>query len=233
MCLFSCSKGDDGSKKSDGDSKKEEQKTDPDEGGYKAPVEIDGDFSDWAAIDASKLTVATCASVPKWNGLKVMKVYLDDLYMFVYFEFDSEVLADRSVVHAHVYFNSDNDETTGGCSNQWNPGCIEYMGEGDIIQDEKFVSYDPSLSIWTGEELAEGWEWEKLFSSGSGLFSGAGSGNAYEMAMMLEMFQDLQVPFQFGMDVQQGWSSVGVLPNAEVTEDNPTGRSGLLTITKK
>ncbi len=201
---------------------------------YVAPITIDGDFSDWAKLDASKMVVAPCADGALKTGLKVLKVYVDELYMFVYFEYDDAAIPDKSDVQGHVYFDADNDEETGGCANQWDPGCIEYMGEGHFFRNDAIFSFDPSLSYWTGELHAQGWEWEELLSSGSGLFKGDGKDGKYEMAMLFEMFPANPVPlgetFGFGMDIQQAWSSVGILPNATSNDDNPNGRSKLLTI---
>ncbi len=197
---------------------------------YRAPVTIDGKYDDWAALDASKMSIATCAAEPKWNGLKVLKVYMDEVYMFVYFEYEDAAIPDKSDVQGHVYFDVDNDSTTGGCANQWTPGCIEYMGEGHFFSANAMINFDPSLSIWVGEPLAEGWEWEEIMPSGSGLFTGKGGDGAYEMALLRESFPELGEEFGFGLDIQQGWTSVGVLPNATLSDENPTGKNSLLTV---
>ena len=202
---------------------------------YVAPIKIDGDFSDWAKLDASQMAVAPCADGALKTGLKVLKVFVDEMYMFVYFEYDDAAIPDKSDVQGHIYFDADNNEETGGCANQWDPGCIEYMGEGHFFRNDAISSFDPSLSFWTGEVHAQGWEeFEELLPSGSGLFTGNGKDGKYEMAMLLEMFPTDPVPlgktFGFGMDIQQARNSVGILPNATSNDDNPNGRSKLLTV---
>ena len=197
---------------------------------YVAPVKIDGNFDDWAKIDASKLAIATCANVSKTKALKVLKVYMDELYVFFYFEFDDALIPDKSDVQCHFYFNADNDQNTGGYANQFTPGCFEYMCEGHIFRSDAFSDFDPSISEWTGEQGATGWDWEDLYPSGSGIFHGAGGGNAYEVSLMRESFQELGEIFQFGMDIQQEWNSVGILPNAEITDDNMEGKAAPLTV---
>lgn len=228
VLALSCSKPDDKGGKNNHQVDPEEQEPE-----YDTPIKIDGDFSDWAKVDASKMCIAECATDSPWKGLKVLKVFLDELYMFVYFEFDDSSIPDKSDVQCHVYFDADNDATTGGCNNQFMPGCIEYMGEGHIFRSNAFCSFDPSLSTWTGEPLAGGWEWEELLPSGSGLFTGEGSGNAYEMAMLRSGITDLGDVFGFGMDIQQAWASVGVLPNANIDDTNATGKSALLVVSEK
>lgn len=236
----SCTK-DSGSSKNQNQNKEENQdpenKTDPEieEPSYKAPITIDGDFSDWAKLDASKMCIATCAEGAGQTGLKVMKVYVDEVYMFVYFEYDDSKIPDKSDVQGHIYFDADNNEETGGCSNQWLPGSIEYMGEGHFFRSDAVASFDPSLSYWTGELHAAGWEeFEEVLPSGGGLFVGTGKDGAYEMSMMLDMFPQTPVElgeeFGFGMDIQQAWSSVGILPNATIDDNNPTGKAKLLTV---
>ena len=205
---------------------------------YVAPITIDGDFSDWAKIDDAKMCIATCAEGALKTGIKVLKVYLDEAYMFVYFEYDDAAIPDKSDVQGHVYFDADNNEDTGGCSNQWEPGCIEYMGEGHFFRSDAISSFDPSLSYWTGELHAQGWEeFEEVLPSGSGLFTGNGKDGKYEMSMLLESFPESPVPlgeeFGFGMDIQQAWSSVGIMPNAASSDENPNGKSKLLTVKKK
>lgn len=223
----SCSKTDD---KKDG--KKFPPEIEPEQE-YDAPIKIDGDFSDWAVIDDSKMCIATCANETAYKALKVMKVFMDEMYMFVYLKFDNSLLPDRSVVQAHAYFDADNDEATGGCNNQWEPGCIEYMCEGKIISADTIVSFDPSLSSWIGKPLVGGWEWESILSSGSGLFTGDGKVDEYEMSMLRASIADLGDVFGFGFDIQQNWSSVGILPNADVTDENPTGKANLMKVSVK
>ena len=230
MAVFalSCSKPDDKGGKNNHQVDPEEQEPE-----YEMPIKIDGDFSDWAKIDASKMCIAECAQDSPWKGLTILKVFMDDLYMFAYFEFVDASIPDKSDVQFHVYFDADNNPETGGCNNQFNPGCIEYMGEGHLFRSDQFESFNPSISEWVGEPLAGGWEWEELIPSGSGVFTGAGSGHAYEMAMMRSAIEGLGDVFGFGMDIQQGWSSVGVLPNANIDDSNPTGKSALLVVSQK
>ena len=141
---------------------------------YVAPVTIDGNFDDWAKIDASKLFVADCAAESKTKALKTLKVYMDELFVFFYFEYDDALLPDKSDVQCHFYFNADNDETTGGYANQFSTGCFEYMCEGHIFRNDAICSFDPSVNAWIGETGAAGWDWEDVYPSGSGMFEGNG-----------------------------------------------------------
>ena len=202
----------------------------PEEPEYVAPVTIDGNFDDWAKIDASKLFVADCAPDAKTKALKTLKVYMDELFVFFYFEYDSALLPDKSDVQCHFYFNADNDETTGGYANQFTVGCFEYMCEGHIYSGDAICSFDPSVNEWIGETGAAGWDWETLYPSGSGIFQGNGKDGKYEVILTRESFKELGDAFQFGMDIQQSWNSVGILPNDNVTETNTEGKAPALSV---
>lgn len=201
---------------------------------YASPITIDGDFSDWAALDASKVAVANCASDPKYSALTTLKVYADAVYVNVYFEFVEDEIADTEWVPFHVYLDADNSDTTGGYGDQWTDPHSEWNMEGAVMEGGAFCSYDPGLYPWEGGVGESGWLWgESVLSSGSGIGNGAGSGNKYEFSLLREMLMGVEFAdsFGIGVDIQQDWSSVGVLPNANVTDDNPSGLAPLLRVT--
>ena len=69
---------------------------DDDEGGsseYVAPIKIDGDFSDWAKLDGSKIASASTNKDATKTALKTVKVYADAIYVFVYFEWDKDQIS--------------------------------------------------------------------------------------------------------------------------------------------
>jgi hypothetical protein len=60
---------------------------DPVEPEFVSLITIDGDMSDWATLDATKVVEATCAEGDVKHGeLKKVKIYADELYINVYFE---------------------------------------------------------------------------------------------------------------------------------------------------
>lgn len=197
---------------------------------YESPITIDGTFDDWAAIDASKLAVATNYSETK-GGLKVMKVYADEVFINVYVEFDFDFVADRgnSANPFSLYLCTDKER---GGYNMWSDLCIEYMIQGTIFQDDAFVSWDGGMYMWTGEVHGEGWNWGEALSSVAG--QGAGADNKYELCIMVETLAGVMEfgdKFWMGADVQQNWDSAGILPNAAVTDENPTGDAEMLEVT--
>lgn len=227
ICFVSCSK-DDGGKKKDKD--KSDEKTE-----YVAPITIDGDFADWAALDASKVLTATCADGAYKTALKTAKVYADETYVFVYVQFDGEAIADRSWVPFHFYIDGDANDATGGFfGEQWIDGGVDVLLEGSIFEND-FCDYNPGAYAWSGDEGGSGWSWDvdnPLIQEGGGICSGAGKGEEYEIRLVREMYPkgELVDGFKLGIDIQQNWSTVGWLPNVAVTEDNTAGKTNMFVV---
>ena len=201
---------------------------------YASPITIDGEFADWDALDATKVAVATNAPDAVKGGLKTVKVYADAMFINVYFEYDPEFVADLESVPFHVYFNSDNSANDPTSEDQWsNSGDIDYMCEGWVYEGGANCTYDPSLSAAGYTPDAYGWEWVDVLPAGSAISTGAGNGTKYEFAFTLEMMDMVEFAdtFGIGFDIQQNWDSVGILPNAAVTESNLSGKAPLLRVT--
>ena len=197
---------------------------------YVNPITIDGDFADWANVTPVS---ATCNADAKYTALTALKVYTDEMYIHIYFEFSDDEIADRAWVPFHVYINQDNN--TEGCGDdQWlGQGGQDWLMEGAVLADGAFCSYDPGLFKYTGADLATvEWAWESVLPEGSGIASGMGSGNKYELSIMKEMVAglDLAETFGLGVDIQQSWNSVGVLPNTAITEENANGAVAMLQV---
>ena len=220
---------------------------DEEEGGsseYVAPIKIDGDFSDWAKLDANKIASATCDKGATKNALKTVKVYADAIYVFVYFEWDKDQISynpntapadqdsNAEEVPFHIYLNVDGDAKTGGFGDQFSDACTDIMFEGFIYPGGTSIgSYEPGLYEWTGEANGSGWSWAGL-GDFNNLTAGAGIEGKYEFQIARELLpKKLADTFSIGFDIQQSWDSVGILPNAAVTEDNPGGLAPSLQVT--
>ncbi len=222
---------------------------DEEEPSFASPISIDGDFSDWDALDPSKVSVASNVEVTKFSALKLVKVYADELYVNVYLEWDTDQVAnDGSAPNTvHVYFNSDNDKATGGYGDEFSDACIDFCLENEVISTAgEYVSWDPAFFKWWGEPNGTGWLWTDpditpdssngwgaILPNGSGIAKGMGANGKYELQIMREMMVGCTFAetFSVGFDVQANWSSVGVLPNAAMTEDNPNGLANTLSVT--
>lgn len=202
---------------------------------YVAPIKVDGNFDDWAKLPEANVAVAKCAADANWTALKTMKVYADEYFVYIYFEFVGDEVESRDWVPVHFYINGDADATTGGYGDQFMDACSDILLEGAIFADGEFCSYNPAAHKWVGETNGTGWEWEEVLPEGSNLCMGAGNGNAYELLIIREMWPGegkLADNFTIGMDIQQNWSSVGVLPNVTPDpETNANGRAASLQVT--
>ena len=199
---------------------------------YVQPIEIDGDFADWAKLDASKIATAKCPADANKTALKLVKVYADEYFIFVYIEWDkSQISAVPDVEHVpfHMYINSDGDASTGGYADQFSDACSDILLEGSLFDGSSWAGYDPGAYKWIGEPNAAGWGWEpdgdNVLAAGSGLCSGAGVEGKYEICLVREMFPlgKIADTFSIGFDIQQNWDSVGILPIGTPTDENPSG----------
>ena len=199
-------------------------------GDFQAAIQIDGDFADWAAV--TPLT-ATCNPDAKYTALTTLKVYTDEMYIHIYFEFSDDEIVDRAWVPFHVYINADNN--TEGCGDdQWiGQGGQDFLMEGAVLADDAFCSYNPGLFTYAGVDLTTvEWAWTDVLPEGSGIASGAGAGNKYELSIMKEMVPGMELASTFGLgvDIQQSWNSVGVLPNTAIADDNANGAVPMLQV---
>ena len=192
-------------------------------------ITIDGDFSDWAALDPTKISETYGDEDATHPVLEMAVVYADANYVYVYFEYDAESIEhepDVEHVPFHIYINTDGDATTGGFGDQWADACIDFLLEGFIYPDGAEIgSYDPGACSWSGEVTGSGWKWAEL--AGGGFCEGAGVEGKYELAINRSVVAATGFPiadtFSIGFDIQQGWNSVGILPNEAPSEENPAG----------
>ena len=209
----------------------------PDEPEYVAPITIDGEFADWAKLPSANVAEAKCDPEATKTALKVIKVYADPVYVFVYFEWDKDQIThepDVEHVPFHCYINTDGDASTGGYGDEFSDACSELLFEGFVYPDgAKVGSYEPGVFEWTGDVNGTGWSWNDL-GEFNGLCAGAGIEGKYEFQIARELMpKKLADNFSIGFDIQQGWESVGVLPNTHVTDDNPGGLAPSLQVKTK
>ena len=206
-----------------------------------AQIAIDGDFADWAALDASKVVVAKNAEGSPWEAVKEIRVYADKKFVYYYMKFDSEVLADMQENSAdkslplRLNINTDG-EFESGYHNYFIEG-YDMMTEGHITDEEgNYVSYDGELYLRT----EDGWG-DPVLASGNNLTSGAGKDNEYEIALSREVFDGaissspigntFQTSIRFYyLDDAGDWTELSNMPNLSIDESE-NGWGHLLEIT--
>ena len=218
------------------------------EGGSLISV-TDNSVADWDEIPVDNIAKASCPENTSYLGLKRAWVYADATYINILIEYDPEEIPYRSNVPFHVYFNTDNSDATGGYGDQWTDANSDISLEGHFfvspIEDDKDpaydplvgdpVEYDPGVYPWIGEVGANGWSWaEEKLTAGTFCHSQHIAGNIVEIQMVRELIPTLvgwdENEFGVGFDIQQNWNSVGILPIADETEENPTGHAAKLQV---
>ncbi|MBP5488150.1 MAG: hypothetical protein J6X77_01110 [Bacteroidales bacterium] len=248
---FSCNPESNDPQKPD-DGKDPEPEPEPTE--YVAKIAVDGDFADWAALPAGSFSKTYGDEEATHPALTHCKVYADAQYIFVYIEWDTDIVeADPGdinnldeygdptgleLVPFHVYINTDGSDATGGFSDQFSDANIDVLLEGFLYEvDEpgvsmKIASYEPSAFAWNGDVNGKGWTWADL---GGVTCAGAGIDGKYELSIKRDDLKELGQPvadeFSIGFDIQLAWDSVGILPNAAPSEDNAAGVLASLKVT--
>ena len=205
---------------------------------YQAPISIDGTFDDWAGLDASKVVTAETAPDLPFSALTLVKVYADVRSIFVYFEWDPELIFYKSGVE-HVPFlcfvNTDGDSSTGGYDFMFTDACSDALFEGFIYPDGVLGSYDPEIYSWTGEPNGAGWNWGDPSYSSGGIGQGAGVEGKYEFSLDRAKIAAVGFPiadkFSIGFAICQSWDPVGVLPNVASTDEHPSCWTQSLPVT--
>lgn len=231
----------------------EDKKLNEEDDEFVSAITIDGDYSDWAALDATKVASCTCDPDYPNPGLKSLKVYADAMYIHAYIEFDME-LASVDNTAIHFYINSDNDTATGGYDDAHLSPDNDLMLEGRIYSGGEVVSFDPGMFLWEAPTNDAGWAgfdgswdgttpdesnlWGADLSEGSGAAQGAGGNGKYELSIMRAMLPGVtwaEDQFTLGIDMSANWATVGVLPNTapgdEAEGGDPNGRTNKLVVT--
>lgn len=203
-----------------------------------ASITIDGDFSDWAALKQGSFSQTYGDEDATAPALTHCKVYADAENIYVYVEWDTDRIvyeADVEHVPFHCYINTDGNEKTGGFADQFADACTDVMLEGFLYDGGVMGSYAPGAFAWIGEPGGSGWTdmWEDL--GVEELCAGAGVDGKYELSISRSALSAVGFAvadvFSIGFDIQQGWNSVGILPNAAPSEENPSGVVNSLQVT--
>ena len=176
----------------------------------------DASVSDWRDVPSDFLATATSVPSASNTALKNVKVYADQKYINVLVEYDDAQITDKSLAPFHMYINTDNSAATGGYGEQWSDADIDIMLEGFVFENNQSVSYNPMIFQWTGTVGGNEWSWAELTATGSPIGLSQMIGNKIEIQIVREYIPATwnESGFTIGFDIQQNWSSIGILPNA-------------------
>ena len=209
----------------------------------------DGSLADWEALPKDKVFSCACPEDAALLGLKGVAVYATSMYINILVEPDMETITDLEWVPFHVYLDLDNSDATGGYGDEFTDANAEILCESAIFAEGNPYSYNPAVFRWWGEVGASGWDWtdpsvEHDASDFWGAIIGEGQlpvGNSeyvdgkFEIQLLRELLATVHemndTQFGIGFDIQQNWSSVGILPIGPDTEENPGGHVAKLKVT--
>ena len=202
---------------------------------YTSPITIDGDFSDWDGL--AGVVSTTCAADAKDPAIKVLKVFADEVYINLYFEYDASYITNGTAAF-DIYLNQDND--LGGADDEhWlSQANVDYLLEDEsVLNGGVWESFDPGMFQYTGTTEEWAWSWTEVMPAGSGIASGAGYGTKYELAIMREMLMGVELADTFSLgciltdiDATGAWNGVGCIPNTDVTDENANGSVNFLEV---
>lgn len=213
-----------------------------DDGGYVNPINItDGSAADWDALPAAYVATATHTEGCSMDGLKSVKVYCDEMYLNVLVEVNLEVVTDHEWTPLHIYLNADGSDATGGYGDEFADANTDVMLETAVYQSGA-VAYNPAVFEWWGEVGGSGWLWtdpngiaDETNGWGAKVPEGSlpiGAAQAVngigtvEIQLLKELIPAKWADeFSIGFDIQQSWTSCGILPNA--ADDAETAASVL------
>ena len=206
----------------------------------------DNSIAEWATLPAEFVVEAKCPADAALLGLKSVKVYADQLYVNVLVEPNMDDIVDLSWVPFHIYLNTDNSDATGGYGDEFLDANTDICMEGAVFGDGAAISWAPGVFKWWGEVGGTGWEWTDPSVEHSGDDAWGAMIGEGDLANCASQFVDGKIEIQFmrelvpatwseeafgiGFDIQQNWSSVGILPLVSPTDADANGHAKKLTV---
>lgn len=209
----------------------------------------DNSLADWDALPAEFVVEAVCPEDAAMLGLKSVKVYATEMYISILMEPNMEDIVDLEWVPFHVYIDADNSDETGGYGDEFLDANCDILCETAVFSEGEPCSYNPGVFKWWGEVGADGWDywtdpsvehdaadfWGAIIGEGQ-LPVGASQyvDGKFEIQLLRELLGTVHEmndsEFGIGFDIQQNWSSVGILPCASATDENPSGEMAKLKV---
>lgn len=211
---------------------------------YVSPINVkDNSVADWDALDQTKVAVSNITDEPYWDGLKQLKVYSDGVYINYLIVFDPTKYTSHAGMAdgMHLYMDIDLSDATGGFFDEFADAAADFMFEGALFTDTGSpISYSPTKHRWVGPEGGLpseriGWEdvWEPVGTiKGESQFVGD---SIIEGRLLVEYISSnfSEEGFGIGVDLQQNWGSIGLLPQIDAQGENgeAIGRTNMLKVT--
>ncbi len=132
---------------------------------FEGLVKIDGNFDDWAALTEDQYVMSTLPTegTMQYPVLKTLKVYADEMYIYIYIDYDGRGEYNPTddawtpVGNLDLFFDEDNNPETGRLYG-WS-SCSSILMQGTFNDTTIF---DPGCKLYTGENMVADWSWEDL-----------------------------------------------------------------------
>lgn len=136
-----------------------------------ARITVDGDMSDWETLKQSERYEATVPESVYYKGAYRMLATYNKDYLYLYVEYDGSEETGAGILDVYMdtdaAFDSNGLATTGAGSWLWaNDGT-------DLFTQAAIADYDSAVYQYTGEPLANEWEWTEVLAAGSGAMKGS------------------------------------------------------------
>ena len=219
----------------------------------------DNSLADWDALPAEFVFSAVCPEDAALLGLKSVKVYATEMYINVVAEPNMEDILLLGWVPFHMYIDADNSDLTGGYGDEFTDANTDILLEGAVFAGPdpendpatgEPCEYTPAVFKWWGEVGGSGWTWtDPSVAHDASDYWGAiiGEGQLpvaksqyidgkFEIQILRELLGTVpdvtlnNEEFGIGFDIQQNWSSVGILPCGSDTDENPGGHVAKLKV---
>jgi hypothetical protein len=211
----------------------------------------DGSLADWEALPKDKVVSYECPEGASLLVLKGVAVYATEMYISILVEPNMDDITDLSWVPFHVYIDADNSDATGGYGDEFADANCDILCETGLGAEGEPYSYNPGVYRWWGPVGEDGWDYwtDPSTTHDASDFWGAiigegqlpvGNSQYVDGKFEIQLLRELlgTVPgvemnageFGIGFDIQQNWSSVGILPCGEDTEENPGGHVAKLKV---
>lgn len=205
---------------------------DDDDDNFVPAVTIDGNFSDWSGLDCST-AVLPDGAMENYTAIKTFKLSGDEMYIYIYAEFDKSKLdlSSEWTDPVDIYINSDNNGDTGGIFYLWEPLGYEYLLENNLLAFGEFSDWsETNYFKFTGEDGTDIWAVdpparEELSSANLCKAAGKIEGNTakWELSILRALVPGLNNTINVGLMVQSGeWARIGSLPVGPVVEGAET-----------
>lgn len=211
-------------------------------------ITVDGNFADWNNLSGVK----TLNVVPENVGwkqadnqrvdvLKTLKAVADANYIYLYLEVDMSINDGGGVNWEgkpfepnvagplDIYFDTDNDNTTGGIYWAWSPFGWECMFESAAAFEDEIGDLSDGVSFkFIGENQTDIWATnpparEDISKDGFAKGAGKKEGNIvkYEMSIVRAFIPDLKSKVGIGVLIQsRNWQLLGLQPQIKQETEN-------------